>query len=241
MHPFVDAIRAAAEAAALPVVGSAAVATYDAAVPPRGRLGVRHPGARGVVVLAQGGGGFWVRFRAARSASWLARADDPLDAWTRVVVAGVVAAAQSVAPLPVRLVFPSDAAVDFRRLGLLAGLGVPSRLGLLMHPEFGTWLALRAAVLVPVALPPSRGLGDFAPCDACRDRPCEPACPVGAVSARGWDVPACRAHRRLPDETCGAGCHARLACPVGAAHRYPEDALRFHQAAARRLMAPGPR
>lgn len=237
VQKFLDALRATAAAAALPLVGTTSVAAYDDAAPAGGRLAVRHPHARTVVVLAQGGAGFWERFRRdVTGAGRLADAEDPLDAWTRAVVADVVARAQAAAPRPCRLVFPTDAAVDFRRLGMLAGLGVPSRLGLLMHPEYGTWIALRAAVLVPVPLAPSPSLAGFAPCETCDGRPCEPACPAGAVSERGWDVPACTAHRMRPDETCGAGCHARLACPVGAAQRYPEDALRFHQAAARRLM-----
>lgn len=243
MQAFVDALRAAAESAALPLVGCAAAAAYDAATPAPSRLAARHPRARGVVVLAQGGAAFWERFAAARRrAAWPATAADPLDAWTRGVVADVVATAQAAVPLPCRVIFPTDAAVDFRRLGVLAGLGVPSRLGLLVHPEFGSWIALRAAILVPVALAPTTAAMDgFAPCETCAGRPCEPACPAGAVSARGWDVPACSAHRARPDETCGSGCHARLACPVGAAHRYPPDALAFHQAAARRLMAARPR
>lgn len=237
VHPFLEALRVAATRAALPLAGTVDVARYDAAAPETGRLRARYPGARSAVVLAQGGPEFWERFAAAR-AGWRRVPADPLDAWTRTVAADVVACAQASVPLPCRLLFPTDAAVDFRHLGRLAGLGVPSRLGMLMHPEFGSWLALRAAVLVPATLPPTPGLDAFAPCETCADRPCEAACPAAAVSERGWDAAACMAHRLRPDETCASGCHARLACPVGADRMLPEAARRHHQAAARGLMRP---
>jgi hypothetical protein len=42
----------------------------------------------------------------------------------------------------------------------------------------------------------------------------------------------------MADEShCASGCTARLDCVYGRAHRPPADALAFHQAAARRMMA----
>jgi len=216
---FVAAIRDAAEAAALPLVG------------------VTNVDRRAIVLLAHGGGALWERFVSIRDAApWLADDRDPFDHWMRVVVADVVATAQRVVPFPCRVVHPSDATLDVRRLAVRAGLGVVGRLGLLMHPRFGTWIAIRAAVRVPVWLPPTPPLAGWAPCDVCDDRPCEAFCPVGAVTREGWSAAACTTYRLGDEDVCRAGCRSRLACPVGAEHRLPDAALRFHAAAARSLM-----
>lgn len=237
MFSFAARLARAFDARGLSLVGATTLAAYDDTLPGRRRLAPRHPGARMAVVVGTGGGAFWRRFDVARAqARWLIGRADPLDAFTRVVVAQAVCEAQAIHPVPCRLVFPSDASIDFRRLAVLAGLAVPSRVGTLMHPVFGQWVALRAAVLVPRPETLPRPAAGFDPCGTCLDHPCEPACPVRAVSVRGWDGATCAGHRTDPGDSCAAGCHARLACPVGGAHRPPPDALRHHQAAARRLM-----
>ncbi|RIK96096.1 MAG: hypothetical protein DCC71_22690, partial [Proteobacteria bacterium] len=60
--------------------------------------------------------------------------------------------------------------------------------------------------------------------------PCLRACPVGAYGGAGLDAAACVAHLATArGEACfDAACLARAACPVGAAHRYPRAAARFH-------------
>lgn len=68
-------------------------------------------------------------------------------------------------------IFLKDAAV-------LAGLGVVGKNNLLITPQFGPRVRLRASLLnLPVQS--QRALDDFAPCDTC-DRPCWQACPQKA-------------------------------------------------------------
>ena len=63
------------------------------------------------------------------------------------------------------------------------------------------------------------------PCDACT-KPCVIACPVGALTGDGYDVPTCHAHLR---SAAGAdclknGCLVRRACPVNQTYgRDPEQ------------------
>ena len=63
-----------------------------------------------------------------------------------------------------------------------------------------------------------------------------PACPVGAVSERGWDVVKCVRHRVEAEPDCSAGCYSRVQCVIGPEHRYPDDELRHHQERALRTM-----
>jgi hypothetical protein len=213
------------------LVGATSVAAYDARVAPERRLAGAVPGAHGVIVLGNGGRALWDAFRASGGDDG---ADDPLDRFTR----GAVEAATRDVP-EARCRFPFDRSgplLDFQALAELAGLGRPSLLGVLVHPRYGPWIALRAAVLVPVEVRAPRPADGFDPCPTCVERPCIPACPVGAVGPRGWDVPACVAHRLADEAHCAGGCTARLECVYGREHRHPPDALAFHQAAARRTM-----
>lgn len=213
------------------LVGATSVAAYDARAAPGRRLAQRAGDGRGIVVVANGGGALWRAFRAAVP---VPAGDDPLDRFTRTAVED---AARDVPGARCHFPFdPTPGALDFQALGALAGLGRPSLVGVLVHPEFGPWIALRAAVVVPGDVAAPRPADGFDPCPTCVERPCIAACPVGAVGPRGWDVVGCVAHRLAADGHCADACAARIACVYGRAHRPPPEALAFHQAAARRSM-----
>lgn len=191
------------------------------------------PGCRAVVVVGSGGPALWTAFvDAVRVAPELATVPDPLDTFVRCAVDALPAAPNR---RWVRCAGDADLHVDFRTLAVAAGLGHPSRLGLVLHPTFGPWLGLRAACFVTDALAPTGPLPAPRPCDGCT-APCAAACPVGAVQGRGpdrFDWQASAAFQAT-DPTCHGGCLARSACPVGAVHAYPPDAHRYHQHAASR-------
>ncbi len=229
-----DDIAGTLAPAGLNLVGATSVAAYDAGLPSARRILTHFPGMRTAVVIGHGGGDFWRAFRAHcdRHPGHDAR-PDPVDDYTRVAVASALG--------PIarrgRLVFPFEhpqVPLSFMRLAACAGLGVPGLVGVLLHPTYGPWIALRAALLLPddglVAPRPADG---FDPCPTCRERACVAACPAGAVGDGGWDVAGCAEHRRRPDDPCAARCHARFDCVVGRAHRYPPDALAYHQRRAR--------
>jgi hypothetical protein len=219
--------------AGMNLVGATSVADYDARVPVARRLASRAPDGRGIVVVGNGGSAFWHAFRAAVPAP-PPDERDPLDRFTRDVVLDAI---RDVADACCHFPFdPIDRSLDFQALADAAGLGRPSLVGVLVHPVFGPWIALRAAVVVPEDVAAPRPADGFDPCPTCVERPCIAACPAGAVGPDGWDVPRCIAHRLADDAQCAGGCHARLECVYGRAHRPPPDALAFHQAAARRTM-----
>ncbi len=212
--------------AGLNLIGVADVAAWDAAAPERHRSAVVAPGARSIVVVANGGRAAWSAFVAdlERDAAVLVGHRHPFDAWC----AARVRAADDDAGGARAWFFAaaeSEIHLDFRRLAALAGLGVRSRLGLLLHPEFGPWVGLRAAAFVDEVLPvvpPPRAV----PCDTCA-RPCVEACPGAAFPDGAWNVDACTAFH-VVSTACARTCHARVACPEGAAHRYGDEQLGYH-------------
>jgi epoxyqueuosine reductase QueG len=235
----VAALRDALAPVGLNLIAAVSAEQYDRDVPERFRLRKRHPQARSLIVIGNGGGAFWEAFRryCDQRAGFLEAESDPLDRYTMQVIEREVPPLLAQHGLRGVLVFPFQFAtepVSFMHLGALAGFGARSLLGVLVHPTYGPWIALRAAVVLdvwfdgPLVTP-------FDPCGTCIEKPCIAACPVGAVSERGWDVPRCTEHRinRVPlpegGELCTDRCQARWQCAYGRAHRYPADALAYHQ------------
>jgi hypothetical protein len=185
------------------------------------------PGCRSAIVFGSGGRALWDALVSAIAldASWLTATNHPVDDFVR----DALVAADPDPPPTRRWVRCADDvldAPDFRALAFQAGLGHRSKLGLLLHREFGPWLGLRAVCFATDAIPPTGPLSGPSPCEGCA-APCIAACPGGAMSARGWDVAACsRFHVESP--VCRGPCASRDACPVGAAHRYSPLQHRYH-------------
>lgn len=119
-------------------------------------------------------------------------------------------------------IFLKDAAV-------LAGLGVLGPNNLLITPEYGPRVRLRA-MLLNIGIEAPGPLDDFAPCDEC-DRPCLEACPTGAFQDGCYQRERCRLQMKadetepivrqspvigMPPEFMIDYCRrCELACPVG--------------------------
>jgi len=126
------------------------------------------------------------------------------------------------------VLYPGEAPVGLQRLGALAGWHHPSPFMVGIQPQWGTWFAYRVVVLANTALAPTSPLQTRSPCTSCTDRPCVSACPAGAMADGRFSLDACLAWRRASGSSCEQSCMARLACPVGAEHRY--DAAQIHHA-----------
>lgn len=153
----------------------------------------------------------------------------PLNRWTRAHVDAIAQAAGGLALYP----FDATPAWPFQRWAARAEPVFPSPLGLLIHPQYGLWHAYRAAILVAPVLRLPAPAPSASPCATCADRPCLSACPVGAFSPKGYDVPVCASHLALPaDQDClGGGCLARRACPVGVGYAQAPEQNAFHMKA----------
>lgn len=129
-----------------------------------------------------------------------------------------------------RAVEPVDVAYDIRfyheppprrialqRLAQVAGMAGLSESHLCVHPEFGPWIALRAAVVFDtdgeLSTPTS------APCD----------CAAGCRPALEAALDAGEPQRRSDlNDRWKLWLAVRDACPVGQAHRYSEQQIRYH-------------
>ena len=226
------------------LIGVAAPGAYDARVPEELRLARRAPWARAVVVIGNGGGTLWRRVEAwARPAGGIGTKADPVDEYTVATVERVVPPMLAEAGVRSRVAYPfrfAEDPISFVDLAIAAGLGAPSLLRVLVHPTYGPWMALRAALLVDVELAAPRPAEGYDPCPTCVERSCIAACPGNVVHfPEGWDVAGCIAHRHATGD-CEARCHARFDCVVGREHRYPDEALAHHHRRAWRMMKPAP-
>jgi len=107
-------------------------------------------------------------------------------------------------------IFLKDAAV-------LAGVGIMGMNNLLITPQFGPRVRLRALCL-DVEVEPT-GPMDFAPCETC-DTPCRQACPQEAFKNGAYKRTSCNERMKI-DEDSRVTAHIKycraceLACPVG--------------------------
>ena len=220
---LLQALRERLAGEALRIVLPLSAAAFDAVAVAAGAgaAGDLIDGAAGVVLIGDGGPGFFARFRDA--APYASGADHPLDDFTRGCITAAVDEVLGPRGLPFKVLFPfagsgAGAPLPFQRLGQAAGLPEPGPLGLQIHPEFGPWWAYRALVVVAEPLEAEPALLPWCP-------PCERPC-----------VRGCLVHARQPDRSsaaglqiaCGDDCGARLRCPVGREHAYPADQLAFH-------------
>lgn len=176
--------------------------------------------AKAVLLVGNVGPAMWQRFRKVRPTG-----PDPMDDWTASVLHPVAGRFNAVAVFPFQLPF-----LPFQRWATRADTVHVSPLGILVHPLYGLWHALRGALLLaddPALPEPPHG---SSPCGTCTGRPCLHACPVQAFSGSGYDVSRCvtRLSAAAGEDCMARGCRARHACPLGAGYRYGPAQARFH-------------
>jgi ferredoxin len=178
---------------------------------------------RTIVLVGVAGRFGWDAFAASEEAH--DGAEHPLDRFSRCVIGGLAAELGAVALYP----FGGPPYFPFQQWARRSEPVHPSPLGLLIHPRYGLWHFYRGALGFAEALEVPAFEATPSPCDTCAEKPCLGACPVGAFSARGYDVAACVAHLRSDEgaECMGAGCLARRACPVGAEHAHGREQAAF--------------
>jgi hypothetical protein len=219
-----DARRHAAQVG-LNLFGVVDAARFDACQPKDQRIATRWPRVGTVIVLGSGGREFWQRFAEAcarRAGVGSLPAPQQFAGQCVREVATVLQQSQ----LPVAVLEPEGRCPSFARLAEAAGFGTVSPVsGMLLHPVFGPWVSLRAALLVeghPFGRIEDQSITDrFQPCCSCR-QPCLQACPAPAIEngapAHTNGVPAVPCTASSQAGPCAA-TKCRCACPIGSEHR----------------------
>jgi hypothetical protein len=224
---LIDHIRAALQPHGLFLRGSL-VFDDDGPLLPYG------PRARAVVLVGNIGGSLWPAFARWKTEQGQDLPPEPLDQWSKAVILPVAEAAGATA------FFPSDPPWQpFQQWAMRAEGLKASPLGILIHPHYGLWHGYRGALAfehLPEGLEESSAAGPH-PCTTCADKPCLSTCPASAILPEGFQYTPCRSFLGRPEGiVClEGGCVARNSCPVGADYRYPEEQVRFHMAALKRL------
>lgn len=210
MTPTLERIVDLAQGHALAVMG--AVQGDHAALP---------DGVETLVLLGPYEPGFWQSFTA--SPEYMDRAPDPMDRWSRRVIDAMAL------DLGARAIYPFGTAPPhpFYSWALASGSAWVSPVQFLVHDTAGLWASYRGAIgfATRLDLPATAA----PPCKNCA-QPCVTACPVGALTPQGYDVPACHAFLDSADgQRCmSGGCRVRAACPVSRAFGRVPDQSAFH-------------
>jgi hypothetical protein len=152
--------------------------------------------------------GFWAHVTA--EAEFHDGQPDPLDRWSRRVIGRLACDLGGKALFP----FGGPPHHPFIAWALATGRAWSSPVGLLVHDQAGLMVSYRGALALrgrlALGAPPKQS-----PCTDCH-RPCESACPVGALGARGYDVASCHDHLATDAgrDCMEMGCRARRICPI---------------------------
>ena len=218
-------LTAACNQHGLLVRGGFVVANDDRVPQVATSLGARR--ASHLLLVGNAGSTLWRAF--AKSREHQDGAADPLNRWSRRI------AEQLAAQFNARVLFPFGAPTrPFLAWAKKAEHLHNSHLGMLIHPHYGLWHAYRFALAFADEIElPSPPRAHACACNDCADKPCRPACPVGAFGANGYDLQKCCAHLNAhADSPCMQfGCQARMACPQGETHRYAPPHAQFHMRA----------
>ncbi len=171
------------------------------------------------VVLIGNTRALWPAFLAAlRNDAGLLRHPNPLDRFLEEVVDR--ACAQAGLDTKVRWAHRAEPAhISFQTLADVSGLAWRSPASLSVHPVYGPWIALRAAVVLP-RRGPARPGRSLSPCRHC-----------------AWGCEAVLARTLAkPSSTWRNWLAVRDACPTGREYRYSRHQIRYHYTKAREAL-----
>jgi hypothetical protein len=176
-------------------------------------------GTRTLLMIGPKEPGFWPHMQA--QPEW--GGPDPVDRWSSRVIGRVACDLGAKALFP----FGGPPYQPFYSWALRTGRVWDSPVKLLVHATQGLMVSFRGALALAqtIPLPPPA----IQPCAACA-KPCLTACPAGALTGAGYDVPLCHAHLSQPAGTdcMTRGCLVRSTCPAGAGYARMPSQSAYH-------------
>ena len=166
--------------------------------------------------------GFWLKFK--ETPEFRDGSNDPMNRWSQRVISDAANLYSAKAYFP----FGATPPHPFFSWATASGRCWSSPVMWLVHDKAGTMVSFRGALGFDyrLELPPLPSN----PCDSCEDKPCLTACPVGALTGTGYDVPACHSYldQSAGQQCLDAGCQVRLACPISQAYGRAKEQSAFH-------------
>ncbi len=184
--------------------------------------------ARSLVLLGNAGSSLWECF--SRSPEYSDGRPNPLDRWSAGVGQELAEHFSGRALFP----FGGPPYQPFLEWAKKSESLKSSRLGMLIHPEYGLWHAYRFALALGVRIPEfsqgQRKAAELDICANCVEQPCLQVCPVEAFTGTQYDVESCYGYLKSNRESScrQETCLARAACPEGSVFRYRTEHARFH-------------
>ncbi|MEM1066045.1 MAG: ferredoxin [Pseudomonadota bacterium] len=167
------------------------------------------PGIHTLLLLGPHEPGFWDIITA--SPEWGDGGGDPVDRWSTRVIGALAEKLGATALFP----FGGPPYQPFIHWAKRSGRAWASPVDILVHDHAGLMVSYRGALALAeqIVLPPPP---NAPPCATCVGQPCRTACPVGALTPAGYNVPHCQRYlTTLPDNRCmSGGCEVRTACPI---------------------------
>lgn len=230
-NSIIEIIAGKCKPRGLNIFKTVAASTADAAIKSPIKTGLLQAGAKSVVVIANYGGEMWKALQADIEINHGQYADitDPVDLFSSTAIE---AAAEELRRkgIAVYTAYPwrqeAGGYLPFQAWGVSAGMGSMSIVGVVVHPEYGSWNSFRGALILDAEIEPDASLDGFDPCADCK-APCIAACPAGAISKSGCNVQKCLG-ARLFDSRCECLCSAREACVFGIEHKFHRDEITYH-------------
>lgn len=179
-----------------------------------------------LLMFGNAGSSLWEVFCASREYS--DGKPDPLNRWSERVGTDIAIQVSGTVLFP----FGGPPYQPFLQWAKKAESLQHSKLGMLIHPQYGLWHAYRFAIALPYVLDNLEQSKNEIEniCVDCVTKPCLTTCPVNAFSDSGYDVSSCYEYLKdNSDSACRTRtCQARLACPEGHKFVYNVDHGRFH-------------
>ncbi|MCC6517968.1 MAG: ferredoxin [Tabrizicola sp.] len=201
----------------LEVLGGFAVAEGEAGFP---------AGTRTLLLLGPKEPGFWAHLKS--QPEWDG-APDPVDRWSRRVIGRIACDLGAKALFP----FGGPPYHPYYQWALRTGRVWDSPVRLLVHAGQGLMVSFRGALALKEAV--EIPLPAVKPCETCA-APCLVACPAGAITEAGYDVPRGHGFLDRPEgaDCLSGGCLVRRACPLSQSYaRLPEQSAyhmgQFHR------------